>query len=50
VWSCLIGISTNTTSKLVVAFATGGARYGVRVGAGLLAAAGVMWFAAWLSA
>lgn len=50
VWSCLLGISTNTTSKLVVAFATGGARYGVRVGAGLLAAAGVMWFAAWLSA
>lgn len=40
----LIAFSTNTFSKLVVAYGTGGARYGARVGAGLIAIA----LAAWL--
>lgn len=43
VLACLLAISTNTASKLVVAFATGGARYGFRVGAGLLLALAAMW-------
>jgi uncharacterized membrane protein (DUF4010 family) len=48
VMACLLAISTNTASKLVVAFATGGAGYGWRVGAGLLLALAAMWTAyAW---
>lgn len=48
VMACLLAISTNTASKLVVAFATGGAGYGWRVGAGLLLALAAMWAAyAW---
>lgn len=46
-WPCLLGISTNAVSKLVVAFASGGAAYGLRVGAGLLAALAAAWLAAW---
>jgi len=49
-WACLLGLSTNTASKIVVAFAAGGMRFGLRVGAGLLAAAAAMWAAAWLAA
>lgn len=48
VMACLLAISTNTASKLVVAFATGGAGYGWRVGAGLVPALAAMWTAyAW---
>jgi len=43
VMACLLAISTNTASKFVVAFATGGADYGRRVGAGLLLALTAMW-------
>ncbi|MGQ0511360.1 MAG: MgtC/SapB family protein [Betaproteobacteria bacterium] len=43
VMACLLAISTNTASKIAVAFATGGARYGLRVGAGLLLALAAMW-------
>jgi uncharacterized membrane protein (DUF4010 family) len=50
VWACLLGISSNAASKLAVAFAGGGARYGLRVGASLLAAAAAMWCTAWLAA
>jgi len=45
VMACLLAISTNAASKLVVAFATGGAGYGLRVGAGLLLALAAMWAA-----
>jgi len=43
VMACLLAISTNTASKLVVAFGTGGAGYGFRVGAGLTLALAAMW-------
>jgi hypothetical protein len=46
--ACLLAISTNTASKLVVAFATGGSGYGLRVGAGLLLALAAAW-TAWLA-
>lgn len=45
VMACLLAISTNTASKLIVAFAAGGAGYGLRVGAGLLPALAAMWAA-----
>lgn len=45
VMACLLAISTNTASKLAVAFATGGAGYGGRVGAGLLLALAATWAA-----
>jgi uncharacterized membrane protein (DUF4010 family) len=48
VMACLLAISTNTASKLVVAFATGGSGYGFRVGAGLLLALVAAW-TAWLA-
>lgn len=48
VLACLLAISTNAASKFAVAFATGGARYGLRVGAGLLLGLAAMWTAqAW---
>lgn len=43
VMACLLAISTNTASKLVVAFATGGAGYGWRVAGGLMLALAAMW-------
>ena len=43
--ACLLGISTNAGSKLVAAFVSGGAGYGLRVGAGLLAGLGAAWLA-----
>jgi uncharacterized membrane protein (DUF4010 family) len=49
VWACLLGLSTNTASKLIVAFAAGGAAYGTRVGAGLLAALAAAWAGALVS-
>ena len=39
----LVAFSTNTCSKLIAAFTTGGVRYGIRVGAGLLAIAVSLW-------
>lgn len=39
----LIAFSTNTGSKLVAAFVSGGARYGMAVGAGLVAVAAAAW-------
>jgi uncharacterized membrane protein (DUF4010 family) len=49
-WTCLLGISTNTASKLAVAFAAGGAEFGLRVGGGLLAALAAAWIAAYAAA
>jgi uncharacterized membrane protein (DUF4010 family) len=49
-WSCLLGLSTNTVSKIVVAFAAGRAAYALRVGAGLIAAIAAAWAGALLSA
>lgn len=47
--SILAAFSTNTGSKLVAAFATGGPRYGVPVALGLVAIAGAAWAPAlWL--
>jgi uncharacterized membrane protein (DUF4010 family) len=48
VWACLLGISTNAASKLAVAFFTGGASYGLRVGAGLSASLAAAWLGAYL--
>jgi uncharacterized membrane protein (DUF4010 family) len=48
-WSCLLGLSTNTVSKLVVAFIAGRAAYALRVGAGLVAALAAAWAGALLS-
>jgi uncharacterized membrane protein (DUF4010 family) len=39
----LVAFSSNTCSKLVAAFTAGGVRYGIRVGAGLLAIAVALW-------
>ncbi len=47
-WACLFAISTNAGSKCVAAFLTGGAAYGLRVGAGLLAGVGAAWLTALL--
>jgi uncharacterized membrane protein (DUF4010 family) len=48
-WSCLLGLSTNTVSKIAVAFAAGRAPYALRVGAGLIAAIAAAWAGALLS-
>ena len=39
----LIAFSTNTISKIVGGFITGGTKYATRVGAGLLVTTGAMW-------
>jgi uncharacterized membrane protein (DUF4010 family) len=49
VWACLLVISANTASKIAVAFVSGGASYGMRVGAGLVAALAAAWLAAFLT-
>ena len=49
VWACLLVISANTASKIAVAFVSGGRSYGMRVGAGLLAALAAAWLAAYLT-
>lgn len=41
--ACLLGISTNTVSKVAVAFAFGGGAYGLRVSLGLLTALAAAW-------
>ena len=43
VTAVLVGTSTNTLSKLVAAFGTGGVGYGLRVMAGLLLVIAAMW-------
>ena len=45
----MLGLSTNTVSKIAVAFAAGGAAYALRVGAGLLAAIAAVWAGALLT-
>ena len=49
-WSCLLGLTTNTLSKIVVAFVAGRAAYALRVGVGLTAAITAAWAGALLSA
>jgi uncharacterized membrane protein (DUF4010 family) len=39
----LLAVTTNTVSKILFAFAAGGARYGTLVGAGLMIITGVAW-------
>jgi len=41
--SVLVAVTTNTISKMVAAFSTGGSRYGLRVSAGLALVVAAMW-------
>ena len=41
--SVLVAVTTNTISKMVAAFSTGGMRYGLRVSAGLALVVAAMW-------
>jgi uncharacterized membrane protein (DUF4010 family) len=47
--TCLLVLSANTATKAVLAFASGGSRYGLSVGAGLAAAMAAAWTAAALT-
>lgn len=47
VFLVLLGLSTNTLSRSVIAFSSGGAAYGWRVSLGLFGATFAAWVAAW---